>query len=377
MKYMIIAGEASGDLHGSQLIARLRKYDSKAKFVFFGGDLMAREARTNPAVHYREMNYMGFSEVIRNIGKVRDNLKLARLLLRKVMPDALILIDYPSFNLKVAKTAKELGIKVFYYISPKVWAWKEWRVASIKKYVDRMFVIFPFEVDWYSLRHNYLVQYAGNPSVMEIDEQLAGVGPRADFLSRNKLRDRPLIALLPGSRRGEIRNNLPVMVKAVKQFPQYRAVIAAAPSVDPEIYREFTDLPLVTDSTVELLSHSRAAIVTSGTATLEAALVGTPQVAVYRANGNKLTYNMMRRLISVDYVTLPNLILDREAIPELLLHFCTPDSIALHLARLLPENRQRQKMIDDYAAMRQRLGTGDAADFAARGIIASLRSAGQ
>ena len=375
MVYMLIAGEASGDLHASHLMASIRRHDPEAQFVFLGGDLMAAQAGREPVVHYRDMAYMGFSEVIRNIGSIRRNLKLARKVLEKVRPDCLILIDYPSFNLKVAATAHNAGIPVYYYISPKVWAWKEWRVKTIKKLVDKMFVIFPFEVEWYRSRHGMDVTYVGNPSIAEIDAAIAAAPDADEFTSRHKLRQRPIIALLPGSRRGEIRNNLPVMLKAAAAFVQYQAVVAGAPGIEPEFYAQFGQFPVVTGETMNLLAVCRAALVTSGTATLEAALAGVPQVACYRANGSELSYKIMQRLLSVDFVTLPNLILGREAIAEKLLHQCTPVAVAEALSPLTAlTSKKRQKMLDDYKEMRAILGDGDAAENTARLIVDDLHA---
>lgn len=375
MVYMLIAGEASGDLHASHLMASIRRHDPEAQFVFLGGDLMAAQAGREPVVHYRDMAYMGFSEVIRNIGSIRRNLKLARKVLEKVRPDCLILIDYPSFNLKVAATAHNAGIPVYYYISPKVWAWKEWRVKTIKKLVDKMFVIFPFEVEWYRSRHGMDVTYVGNPSIAEIDAAIAAAPDADEFSSRHKLRQRPIIALLPGSRRGEIRNNLPVMLKAAAAFVQYQAVVAGAPGIEPEFYAQFGQFPVVTGDTMNLLAVCRAALVTSGTATLEAALAGVPQVACYRANGSELSYKIMQRLLSVDFVTLPNLILGREAIAEKLLHQCTPVAVAEALSPLTAlTSKKRQKMLDDYKEMRAILGDGDAAENTARLIVDDLHA---
>lgn len=375
MVYMLIAGEASGDLHASHLMASIRRHDPEAQFVFLGGDLMAAQAGREPVVHYRDMAYMGFSEVIRNIGSIRRNLKLARKVLEKVRPDCLILIDYPSFNLKVAATAHNAGIPVYYYISPKVWAWKEWRVKTIKKLVDKMFVIFPFEVEWYRSRHGMDVTYVGNPSIAEIDAAIAAAPDADEFTSRHKLRQRPIIALLPGSRRGEIRNNLPVMLKAAAAFVQYQAVVAGAPGIEPEFYAQFGKFPIVTGDTMNLLAVCRAALVTSGTATLEAALAGVPQVACYRANGSELSYKIMQRLLSVDFVTLPNLILGREAIAEKLLHQCTPVAVAEALSPLTAlTSKKRQKMLDDYKEMRAILGDGDAAENTARLIVDDLHA---
>ena len=375
MVYMLIAGEASGDLHASHLMASIRRHDPEAQFVFLGGDLMAAQAGREPVVHYRDMAYMGFSEVIRNIGSIRRNLKLARKVLEKVRPDCLILIDYPSFNLKIAATAHNAGIPVYYYISPKVWAWKEWRVKTIKKLVDKMFVIFPFEVEWYRSRHGMDVTYVGNPSIAEIDAAIAAAPDADEFTSRHKLRQRPIIALLPGSRRGEIRNNLPVMLKAAAAFVQYQAVVAGAPGIEPEFYAQFGKFPVVTGDTMNLLAVCRAALVTSGTATLEAALAGVPQVACYRANGSELSYKIMQRLLSVDFVTLPNLILGREAIAEKLLHQCTPVAVAEALSPLTAlTSKKRQKMLDDYKEMRAILGDGDAAENTARLIVDDLHA---
>ena len=375
MVYMLIAGEASGDLHASHLMASIRRHDPEAQFVFLGGDLMAAQAGREPVVHYRDMAFMGFSEVIRNIGSIRRNLKLARKVLEKVRPDCLILIDYPSFNLKVAATAHNAGIPVYYYISPKVWAWKEWRVKTIKKLVDKMFVIFPFEVEWYRSRHGMDVTYVGNPSITEIDAAIAAAPDADEFTSRHKLRQRPIIALLPGSRRGEIRNNLPVMLKAAAAFVQYQAVVAGAPGIEPEFYAQFGNFPVVTGDTMNLLAVCRAALVTSGTATLEAALAGVPQVACYRANGSELSYKIMQRLLSVDFVTLPNLILGREAIAEKLLHQCTPVAVAEALSPLTAlTSKKRQKMLDDYKEMRAILGDGDAAENTARLIVDDLHA---
>ncbi len=361
MKYFFIAGEASGDIHAAPVMAAIKEYDPDASFTFLGGDNMLRVADTTPVVHIRDMAYMGFSEVLKHLGDIRRNMKATRQAIAQTRPDCLILIDYPSFNLKIARYAHKLGIPVFYYISPKIWAWKEWRARAIKRLVTHMYVIFPFEVEYYRRRHGYDVTYVGNPSLSEIDKALTAIPARSDFANANRLNERrEWVALLPGSRIGEIRNNLPIMLSALATFPQYRPIIAAAPAIDPAIYDTLAPgTPRVNDTTT-LLAHSRVALVTSGTATLEAALVGTPQVAVYRANGSRLSYNIMKRLLHVNHVTLPNLIADREIIPEMLLHLCTPDNIASHLARLLPDGSERQTMLDDYAAIRQILGTQDA-----------------
>ncbi len=375
MKYFLIAGEASGDLHASELIRQLRLKDSEAEFTFLGGDKMADAAGTQPLIHYRDMAYMGFAEVLRHLPQVGRNLSLARRSLLETRPDALILIDYPSFNLKVAKTAYKAGIPVYYYISPKIWAWKKWRIKDIRKYVRRVLSILPFETEFYS-NNGFEATYVGNPSVEEIDLRLAATSSREDFLKRNRLRDRPLIALMPGSRVGEIRNNLPLMTAALRQFPQYRGVIIGAPSIDDEIYDRFhgdvpgDKVPVVREaSATDVLVHCRGALVTSGTATLETALSGIPQVAMYRGSGSKIAYEVMKRILSVNFVTLPNLIAGREIIPELLMHECTSENAANALSGLLKENSPaRNAQAEGYAAMRQILGTQHAATTAA-GII--------
>lgn len=375
MHYFIIAGEASGDLHGAPLIEAIRRHDPDARFTFLGGDLMATAAGTPPAVHYRDMAFMGYVDVIRHLGKIGHNFSVARSILRDTRPDALILIDYPSFNLKMAGYAKKLGLPTYYYISPKVWVWKQWRIKTIKNVIDRMFVIFPFEVEFYR-RHDYEVTYVGNPSVGEVDAALAATPGGA--VKDLDLKGKPYIALLPGSRLSEIRSNLPVMVEAIKRFPQYKAIVAGAPGVDPAFYEQFTRineyrrLPVVTGDTLPLVAGARAALVTSGTATLETALAGIPQVALYRHSGSKLIYNVMRRILKGKYVTLPNLVADDDVIPELLLHLCTPGSVSDALGAILPDGQARQTQLDGYARIRSILGGSDAPSAAAEAIIRDI-----
>jgi len=371
--YFISAGEASGDLHASQFIRELRKTDSDARFCFLGGDLMAAEAGTQPVIHYRQMAYMGFSEVLQHLPDVMANLKLAKNVISRVRPDALILVDYPSFNLKLAKHANELGIPVYYYISPKVWAWKEWRVRDIRRYTRRVLSILPFEVPFYR-SHGMEIDYVGNPSVEEIDARLHSLEPEANFRSDNLLGGKPLIALVPGSRSGEIRDNLPIMLEAVRPLAsKYTAVVAGAPGIDHELYASLTDAPVIYDRTTALMAHSTVALVTSGTATLECALTGTPQVVCYRANGSRISYELMRRLLKVSYVSLPNLIADAPVVPEMLLHECTPVKVLEAMMRLLPGKSGREAQLRGYAAMRHRLGTGNAAATAARIITNDLQ----
>ena len=370
MKYMLIAGEASGDLHASRLVAALRRRDPQARFVFLGGDLMAAEAGCGPVIHYRDMAYMGFSEVLRHLGPVLANLRTARRLVAEERPDVLVLVDYPSFNLKVAKTAVKAGVPVYYYISPKIWAWKQWRVKAIRRMVRRVMCILPFEPDWYAAHGYEGASYAGNPSVEEMAEALRTAVPRAEFMREHRLRDRRMIALLPGSRRGEIRCNLPVMDAVARQFPQYTVAVAGAPGIPDDFYSGLTKFAVVRGCTHTLLAHAHAALVTSGTATLETALAGVPQVVMYRSNGSKVAYNLMKRVLSVSHVSLPNLIVGRTIIPEMLLHRCTPEAVAGELRRLTPDNSAaRAEMLEGYAEMRARLGDKNAADSAAEMIL--------
>lgn len=375
MKYFLIAGEASGDLHAGALMQALAAADAEASFTFMGGDLMAAAAGHAPVVHYSDMAFMGFSEVLRNLGKISANLRIARQTLLNERPDCLILIDYPSFNLKVARTAARAGIPVFWYISPKVWAWKSWRVKDIRKLVDKVLCILPFEPAFYAARGYDKAIYVGNPSVEEIDAALAATGSREDFARRHRLRDnRPFIALLPGSRRGEIRCNLPVMDAVARQFPGYTIVVAGAPAIPDEIYSGLTKFAVVRDSTHKLLAHAHAALVTSGTATLEAALAGVPQVVTYRSNGSRLAYNIMKKLLKVKFVSLPNLIVSREIIPEMLLHNCTPELVTERLRAITPESSAaRAAQLEGYAEMRGILGPSGAAARAASTIISSLK----
>lgn len=373
MLYFISAGEASGDLHASQLIRKLREADIDARFCFLGGDLMAAEAGTQPVIHYSQMAYMGFSEVLRHLPDVMSNLKLATRVMERVRPDAVILVDYPSFNLRLAARAYRLGIPVYYYISPKVWAWKEYRVNDIRRYTRRVLSILPFEVPFYK-RHGMTVNYVGNPSVEEIGSRMASMMPEADFRSANMLGSKPFIALVPGSRRSEIRNNLPVMLEATRPLAsKYHTVIAGAPGIDHDLYRSLTDTPVIYDSATAIMAYATAALVTSGTATLECALTGTPQVVCYRANGSRISYELMRRLLKVEHVSLPNLIADATIVPEMLLHECTPVKVLEKLMTLLPGHPGRDAQQQGYMTMRERLGTDNAADNAARIITNDLK----
>lgn len=378
MKYMLVAGEASGDLHASNLINSIRKLDDKAEFRFIGGDKMMKAVDKSPDIHYDKLNVMGFSEVIRKLPALLTNLNAAKKIVKEFKPDVLILVDYPGFNLKLAEYAHKLGIRVDYFISPKIWAWKEWRVKAIKKYVDNMYSILPFEENFYQ-RHKYPVKYVGNPSVQEIDYALGHLPPKKHFMERQGLTDqeKPIIALLPGSRKGEIKNNLPIMMEAAKRFPDHQFVVAAAPAIPEKFYREIAQDPglqVVFDSTPTLLKYSVAALVTSGTATLETALIGTPQVVCYRANGLKLSYKIMEKLLKVKYVALPNLIMNNSIVPEMLVHNCTVDKVSRELAPLLSHSPKREWQTTGYRNMRRRLGNSVASEYVAELIVDSLHS---
>jgi len=376
MRYFIIAGEASGDIHGSALIASLKEQDNNAQIEFLGGDLMAQNAGHEPLIHYRDMAFMGFIEVLKHLGSILGFMKKAKEAIASKRPDALILIDYPSFNLKMAKWAKQHGIPVFYFISPKVWAWKEWRVKDIKRYVDRMFSILPFETEFYR-KHDYEVEYVGNPTVKEINNAVGTMRNATQFCADNGLDpSKPIIALLPGSRMKEIRDNLPTMIAAAKLHNSCQTVIAGAPSIEDDAYSlaiKGKRIPVLRDQTFELVRHSRVALVTSGTATLETALLGTPQVACYRMNGSKLVYSFYRKLIKGNYVTLPNLIADAPIIPELLLHNCNVESVDDHLTQLLNESDERKAMIEGYERIAKTLTTKDCTQITAQRIIQQLR----
>ena len=337
---------------------------------------MAAQTGTQPIIHYRDMAYMGFADVVRHLGKILGFLGTARRAIDEWQPAAVILVDYPSFNLKVAKYAHNLGIPVHYFISPKVWVWKEWRVKDIRRYVNHMYCILPFEPDWYKER-GYHATYVGNPTVQEVAQASKDFPDFARFIEKFSLPDKPIIALVPGSRVREIRDNLPLMLQAAARHPEYQAVIAGAPSIDDSLYRDVmaaSPVPVLRDATYPLVHHARAALVTSGTATLETALLGTPQVACYRFNGSKWSYNFYRKLLTGKYVTLPNLITDEPVIPELLMHLCTVDSIDAHLTQLLDDSAERTTMLDGYQRLAQRLGNDVCTATAASLIATSLKT---
>lgn len=371
MRYMIVAGEASGDLHASRLIEEIKELDAEANFRILGGDLMSRAAGVTPEIHIEKMNVMGFSEVIRFLPMLLQNLRKAKSVIKEFHPDVLVLVDYPSFNLKLAAYAHKLGIRVDWFIAPKVWAWKEWRIPKLRKYLTNLYSILPFEPAYFK-RHSMEAKYVGNPTVKEIEQSLSHIPPKKHFLERQGISDeRPIIAILPGSRKAEIRNNLPMMIEAAKQFQDCQYVIAAAPSMPEKFYRSIvqdTGMQLAFGATHTLLKYSVAAIVTSGTATLETAVIGTPQVVCYRGNGSRLTFEIMKRVLKVKYVSLPNLIAGNSIVPELLLHNCTANRIARELTPLLQASPQRDWQVAGYRNMRKKLGTTDASKIAAEQI---------
>lgn len=374
MHYFLIAGEPSGDLHGAGLIRQLRAEDPQALFTFIGGDRMAEAAGIAPLVHCRELAVMGFVEVIRNIFTLGARLRQAKEAVVAAAPDAFIAIDYPSFNMDVAEAAHGAGIPVYWYISPKVWAWKKWRLNGLRKYCRRVFSILPFEPDFFRA-NNADCTYVGNPSLAEIDTLLRDTPSDAAFREQYGLDARPVIVLMPGSRKGEIKDNLPVMLKALSCFPDWQAVIIGSADIPDSLYddcgRGKTALVRPSHAT-EVLAHSVAAVVTSGTATLETALCAVPQIVVYRSNGSMLAYKAMEMVLDVRYVSLPNLIADAPVVPELLLHQCTVEAVAHSLVPLLKDTAARRAQLDGYRRIREILGTKDPAREAARIIVADL-----
>ncbi len=353
MKYYIIAGEASGDLHGSNLIKALKSADKEAEFRCWGGNLMQAEGAIL-VKHYRDTAYMGLFEVIANIHKVTHNFRFCHQDILSYKPDIIILIDYPGFNLRIAKFGKENNFRVYYYISPKVWVWKESRVKTIKKYVDKMFVIFPFEKSFYA-KHHFEVDYEGNPLIDAIEERKRTFGTREDFNLKNNLNDKKIIALLPGSRKQEIKRLLPIMTSLSKQFSGYQFVIAATSTFDEKFYQRYMRqlIPIVFDQTYELLNNSVAGVIASGTATLETALLNIPQVVCYRIN--KATFFIGRPFIPVKFFSLVNIIMDEEIVKELLQYNLERD-ITMELSKILTDNEYRNLMLDNYVKLREKCG---------------------
>ncbi len=376
MKYFLVAGEASGDLHGSNLMAALKKQDSDAQFCFFGGDLMQVQGG-RLVKHYREMAFMGFIPVLLNLRTILRNMKMCQEEIIKFQPDLLILIDYPGFNLKVAKYIKtHTQIPVYYYISPKVWAWKEYRVKSFKKYVDEMLSILPFEVDFYK-KHNYHIDYVGNPVVDAVANfrEENKEDSREKFVAENKLNNKPIIALLAGSRKQEIKDNLPAMLEAIEKFNDYQPVIAGAPGLEPEDYKKHIgdkNCDIIFGQTYRLLEYAHAAMVTSGTATLETALFRVPQVVCYKTPIPHVVYWVFKNLLHTKYISLVNLIADRVVVQELFAKFFSISAIHKETDKLLNDNAYRNKMLSDYDEIIDILGKPGASKQAASIIIAKL-----
>ena len=374
MKYYLIAGEPSGDLHGANLIEGLKLSDPQAGFRFWGGDKMAEAGGAeNLRKHYRETSFFGIVQVIRNYGTIRRQIRECKEDILAYAPDVLILIDYPGFNMRMAEFAHRHGIRTFYYIAPKVWAWREWRVRSIQKYVDRLFVIFPFECKYFP-KHGIEPVFEGNPLVDAIEHRRKSLPSREEFVAEHGLDERPIVALLAGSRRGEIADNLPMMADLARQFPGMQFVVAGVPWIDRALYEKaIGDAPVryLCDCTYELLHSASAAIVTSGTATLETALFGVPEVVVYRT----LWINIKLRpyVLKVPYVSLVNLNLGRESVREIIQSgYDTAEAVA-ELRAILPGGGKRQRMLDDFDELRRIIGGPGASDRFARRMVEELK----
>jgi lipid-A-disaccharide synthase len=370
MKYYIIAGEASGDLHGSNLMKALYEKDPSAEIRFWGGDLMQAVGGTL-VKHYRELAFMGFIEVIMNLKTILNNIKICKKDIEAFQPDAIIFIDYPGFNMRIATWAKERNIPTHYYISPQIWAWKENRIKAIKRDVDYMYVILPFEKDFYEQKHHFPVHFVGHPLIdaianrTEVSDEI--------FRKENQLSEKPIIALLPGSRKQEISKMLSVMLSVVKDFPEYQFVIAGAPSQEYEFYKPFLtneNVKFISNKTYDLLSHSYAALVTSGTATLETALFNVPEVVCYK--GSWISYQIAKRIITLKYISLVNLIMDQEVVKELIQEELNTENLKVELTKILhPENRKQLSI--NFANLKQNLGGEGASNKTAELIVNSLK----
>jgi lipid-A-disaccharide synthase len=366
MRYYIIAGEASGDLHGSNLVKAIHRRDPHADVRCWGGDKMEAAGATL-VKHYRDLAFMGFVEVLVHLRTIMGNISFCKKDITAYRPDVLVLIDYPGFNLRIAEWAKQQGIKVVYYISPQVWAWKEGRVKQIKRDVDRMLVILPFEQDFYK-KWNFPVTYVGHP-LIEVVEQEKAIAPAP------LPNDKPIIALLPGSRAQEIKVKLPIMLEMTERFPQYRFAVAQAPSQPDELYREIIggkDVLLVKGKTYDLLKQAKAGLITSGTATLETALFGVPQVVCYK--GNAISFWLATKLVSVKYISLVNLIMDKPVVTELIQNDLTPDNLERELNKLLNDGADRDAVLADYRELWHKLGSRPASENAAAEIVAVATS---
>jgi len=368
MKYYIIAGEASGDLHGSNLMKELKIQDTDAEFRFWGGDLM-KEQGGELVKHYRDLAFMGFAEVAMNIRTILGNISFCKKDIQSWKPDAVILIDYPGFNLRIAEFVKSLKIKVYYYVSPQIWAWKTGRVNIIKKFVDRMFVILPFEKDFYR-KYGYKVDFVGHP-LLDAMKDLPDLDVEK-FKSENNLDNRKLIALLPGSRKQEIKIKLPVMLSVQKDFPDYQFVVAGAPSQEESFYKEMggKNLKIIFGKTYDLLRSSEAALVTSGTATLETALLNIPEVVCYK--GSRISYEIGKRVVKyIKFISLVNLIMDREVVKELIQNNLNSKNLKIELNKILSEPKRLQ-ILNDYKELRAKLGGSGASERTAELILEDI-----
>lgn len=376
MKYYLIVGEASGDLHASNLMRALQHEDPQAEFRFFGGDLM-KAVEGTCVKHYRELAYMGFIPVLLHLRTIFRNMDYCKKDVEAWQPDVLILVDYPGFNLKIAEYIKQhTRIPVYYYISPKIWAWKEYRIKNIKRDVDELFSILPFEVDFFK-KHQYPVHYVGNPCVDAVDDfRKNGQETFSEFIAANGLENRPIIALLAGSRRQEIKDNLSRMIEAARSFPQYQFVVAGAPGIEPDFYKQYIDssTKIVFGQTYRLLQQAEAALVTSGTATLETALFRVPQVVCYYTAAGKLVSFLRRHILKVKYISLVNLIADREVVTELVADGMTVANIKKELAKIVPGGSGRPLMLSEYDRLIAILGEPGASERAASQITALLKS---
>lgn len=377
MKYYLIVGEASGDLHASHLMKALLKEDHEAEFRFFGGDMMSAVGGTRVR-HYRELAYMGIIAVLLHLRTILRNMAFCKRDIVEWRPDAVILVDYPGFNLKIAKFVHEhTKIPVYYYISPKIWAWKEYRIKEIKRNVDELFSILPFEVPFFEQKHHYPIHYVGNPTAEEVRQFRAVYNVSGEeFRREHGLDERPIIALLAGSRKQEIAGNLPQMIAAARRFGGYQLVLAAAPGIDAEFYDAFiggSDVHVVRGETYALLSHADTALVTSGTATLETALFRVPQVVCYNTALPKLVGFLRRLVLKVKYVSLVNLIADREVVPELVANTFSEANIAEQLHRLLPDGAARREMLEGYEEVWRKIGEDSPSERTAKEMVLKVK----
>ena len=377
MKYYLIVGEASGDLHASNLMRALKKEDNEAEFRFFGGDLMSAQGGTR-VKHYKELAYMGFIPVLLHLRTIFANMKRCKEDIVSYTPDVVILVDYPGFNLSIAKFVKtETKIPVYYYISPKIWAWKEYRIKDIKRYVDELFSILPFEVEFFR-GHQYPIHYVGNPTVDAVETFRANHPEEfTDFAKFNDLTNQPVIALLAGSRKQEIKDNLPYMLKAASKFPEYQLVLAGAPGISPHYYEKYiqgANVKIIFDQTYRLLQQSSAALVTSGTATLETALFCVPQVVCYYTPIGKVIAFLRKKILKVKFISLVNLVAGKEVVRELVADTMTLKNIESELEAILYNKVKRQQMFTDYERMIQILGPAGASEKAASEMVKLLKT---